>query len=464
MKSIFLRLFFLFVLLFILVCISATHVFSQCLTAPTASCNSSGPLVTANETLNSGTTKWYYGSAATFNSLTLNGGTLIICGNLTIDKFYMDSGKIFVQPGARFVIGSGIGYGLGLKGNSYLYNYGTLEILRNLSFENGWATAAKPNVLINATTNAVLKMNNQYFVINNAYSWFVNKGRAYFHGIITDPQASPRSVCMGKSSETVMTVLYNKVKNSYYAPDPYACLSVSEFSQLWDTLSNANPFIHVCLGLTHKLDSTCIPYGCKPSWGLADIFRRCGGCAAIQILSNNFISFYQEQKGNGNMLYWEIQNSIASATYTIEVSVDGKNFSALYPPLPANADGSPHYSQQVDAAFTGTSYYRIKYLDTVAGFSTYSAIIKVRNQLPAGVLVYPNPFADHIFISLPGNYSAADINIADMYGRILVRSHFSQQAGRWQLNLPAQLPPGVYRIIIAAGKERWVQKIIKANR
>ena len=39
--------------------------------------------------------------------------------------------------------------------------------------------------------DGAVQMNNQYFVINNADSWFVNKGKAYFHGIITDPQSSP---------------------------------------------------------------------------------------------------------------------------------------------------------------------------------------------------------------------------------------------------------------------------------
>ena len=44
----------------------------------------------------------YYGATTTHNMLTLKGGTLIVCGNLTIDKFYMDSGKIYVRLGRRF--------------------------------------------------------------------------------------------------------------------------------------------------------------------------------------------------------------------------------------------------------------------------------------------------------------------------------------------------------------------------
>ena len=121
----------------------SSQIQAQCISAPSPpDCNGTESLVTDNETINAGVDRWFYGAAATFGSLTMNGGTLTVCGDLTIDRFYMDSGTIYVRPGARFVIGSGIGAGLILKGHSYLYNYGTFEIQRNLSLDNGWASPA----------------------------------------------------------------------------------------------------------------------------------------------------------------------------------------------------------------------------------------------------------------------------------------------------------------------------------
>lgn len=71
---------------FLLLFFSVHKIFSQCLIAPSPpDCTGTEALLVDDETLNTGTTKWYYGGAVTMNSLTLNGGTLIVCGDLTID-------------------------------------------------------------------------------------------------------------------------------------------------------------------------------------------------------------------------------------------------------------------------------------------------------------------------------------------------------------------------------------------
>ncbi len=453
-----------FMYLAVFLCLVITplpHLFGQCLTAPTASCNPGGPLVTNGEVLNAGTTKWYYGPVATYNMLTLKGGTLVVCGDLTIDKFYMDSGKIFIQPGARFVIGNGEGAGLPLRGNSYFYNYGTFEVLRNLSFENGWASPAKPNVLINAGTGSILKMNNQYFVINNANSWFVNKGKAYFHGLITDPQASARSVCLGKGSETKMTVLYNKVKNSYFAPEPFACVNVSEFSQLWDTLCNANPYINMCLGLTHRTDSTCMPWGCKPNWGMCNLFRGCVSCATIQVLPTGFISFYAEQHPDGNALYWRMENPSATGRFDVETSSDSRQFSTLHSFAANNPQPIAEYAWFDAVIRTGINYYRVKYVDTASKFTAYTAVIKAIQKPSSAVRVYPNPFHDRLLLSVPGELASVQVRIINAQGQLIGQQQARLPGNKWELKLPPSMAAGIYFISIAAGGKCWKQKIIK---
>ena len=454
----------LFMYLVIVLCLACTplsHLFSQCLTAPMATCTNTEPLVTDGEVLNAGTTKWYYGPVAAYNMLTLKGGTLIVCGNLTIDKFYMDSGKIFVQPGARFVIGNGEGAGLVLRGHSYFYNYGTLEVLRNLSLENGWASPSKPNVVINAIPASVFKMNNQYFVINNANSWFVNKGKAYFHGIITDPQDSVGSVCLGKGSETVMTVLYNKVKNSYFAPEPSACVSVSEFSQLWDTLATANPYINVCLGLTHRIDSTCIPFGCKPSWGMANIFNGCVSCGSIHVLPTRFTSFYAAQHPGGNTLYWNMENPSSTGIFYIETSADGRQFKEFHSVAADKQNNTGFYTYPDAIVRTGLNYYRIKYADTASKFITYSPVAIAVQKPPSSLQVYPNPFSDRLFVSLPGNYPVATATIANAFGDEISSPQLVRSGNQWQVRIPGRVPAGIYILTILAGDHVWKRKIVK---
>ncbi len=438
--------------------------FGQCMTAPTvASCTGTEPIVADGEVLNAGTTKWYYGAVATYNMLTLKGGTLVVCGNLTIDKFYIDSGKIFIQPGARFVIGNGEGAGLVFRGHCYLYNYGTLEILRNLSLEDGWASPSKPNVVINASSTSLFKMNNQYFVINNANSWFVNKGKAYFHGIITDPQSSPRSVCLAKGTETRMTVLYNKVKNSFYAPEPSACVSVSEFSQLWDTLSTLNPYITMCLGLTHRTDSTCMPWGCKPNWGMAVLFRGCVGCGSIHVLPARFISFSAEQHPDGNALYWKMENTSASGKFYVEISDDGRFFNTLSSFTANEQEYIVDYAWFDAIVRTGPHYYRIRYTDTSSKLTIYSDIARAVQKPSPSVRVYPNPFRDRLFISLPLHSSRINVLVCNSLGQQVLKQELIRSGENWQLHMPGILPPGIYFLHIDAGNRSWKDKIIKRS-
>ncbi len=268
----------------------------QCLVAPPLEdCNGTEPLLTDNETLVVGAKKWFYGAAATYNSVTLRGGTLIVCGNLTFTNFTMDSGTIVIRPGAWLRIGGGAG--IILRGNSSIYNHGTFECLSNLSLDPTWATPAKPNVVINATPSSFFKMSNQYFVINNANSFFVNRGRAEFWGIITDYGAGMNSVCQGRFAEIKMAVLYNNRKDTYDSPEGASCVSVFQYSQFRDTLTNSHN-LNICLSAGHNSDASCIPFGCKPNaWGTPHIFQFCDLCSGITLLRKDPV-----QPSNNNNL------------------------------------------------------------------------------------------------------------------------------------------------------------------
>jgi hypothetical protein len=257
--------------------------FSQCIIPPPLdSCSGTEPALPDNELLGVGNKKWYYGAATTYNSVTLRGGTLVVCGDLTFTNFTMDSGTIVIRPGGRLRIGGGAG--IVLRGHSYIYNYGIFECTSNLSLDPTWATPAKPNVVINATPGSFFKMSNQYFTINNANSFFVNRGRAEFWGLITDFGAGAGAVCLGRFSEIRMAVLYNNRRHTYIAPEGAACVNVYQYSQFRDTLTRSMN-INVCLGATHVSDASCIPHGCRPNaWGTPNIFNFCDQCTGLQLL------------------------------------------------------------------------------------------------------------------------------------------------------------------------------------
>jgi hypothetical protein len=268
----------LFTLAFLqLVCHSS---FSQCKTAPPLeACLGTEATVSDNETLLNGIKKWYYGATATFGQLTMRGGTLVVCTDLTINVLNMDSGTIVIRPGAKLTAGGG-GGGMIWRGGCAIYNHGRLEITSNLSFEGPYATTARPNILMNVTAASSSRAFN-YFVINNPFSFFVNNGLAEVHGIITDNNAVAGSVCLGPTSQLKQTVLINKVKDTYIAPYGYACVSVYQLSQFADTLTD-HPHVLVCLSAGH----TSVTGGSnKPNaWGAANVFQNCNSCAEMTLL------------------------------------------------------------------------------------------------------------------------------------------------------------------------------------
>jgi len=447
--------YFLSLLLFFL----SLSSFSQCLTSlPPPDCLGTEPVVTDGETLNGGTTKWYYGPAATISTLTLNGGTLVVCGDLTVDKFYMDKGTVFIRQGGRFVIGSGIGSGLQLKGDCSIYNYGTCEVRRNLSLENN-ATAITPNRVVNALSSSVFKMPNQYFVINNAYSWFVNNGTAEFWGIITDVQAAAGSVCLGNGSKTRMAILINKVANSYISPSGNSCVNVYQMSEFYGKLTSS-PALFACLGSGHTSSTSCIPFGCTPNnWGSAQVFTNCAGCAAITALTIQFTSFTATQEtGVFNKLQWQVNTEITDGYFAILRSADGENYETI--------DSVPVkqaiFFNAVDKnPLQGNNYYMIRYINSRTGMVINSKMAKVFSETIAGFSLYPVPFDNKFYVGfIPGTHPEKII-LTDVSGRnIRIRSIIREEARLVEVVVLDKIQPGIYIIHMQADNKNIVAKTI----
>ncbi|WP_276502150.1 T9SS type A sorting domain-containing protein [Terrimonas pollutisoli] len=452
-KASFLFLFFLFTKPFFLS--------AQCLTAlPPPACDGTEPLLTDNETLNTGNTKWYYGATVMMNSLTLNGGTLVVCGDLSITQFYMNSGTIYVRPGARLVITSGIGAGLVLRGNSYIYNYGTCEIQRNLSLDNG-ATSVNPNLVINATPSSVFKMSNQYFVINNPYSWFVNNGNAEFWGIITDPQAATGSVCMGNGSNTRMAVLINKVIDTYTVPSGNACLQVYQFSQFYNRLTNSSG-LYACLGASHSSDASCIPWGCQPNnWGAAQVFSNCNNCNGFFVLPVQFKSFNTVATVDGNKLNWQLAAAAPVGIFVVKRSANGVNYHIIDSVTGGNSNATS-FSFIDKTPLPGNNYYMITYIDPTTGRTFYSKAAKIQNRSHSQITVHPIPFDNIFFITYAAGMCPEKIILTDMAGRnISITKSRLDTANQLKISVLDHIESGVYIIHMMTKTNHFAQTIFK---
>ncbi|MGN6165822.1 MAG: T9SS type A sorting domain-containing protein [Flavisolibacter sp.] len=425
---------------------------SQCLTPPLfPDCTGTDPLVASNEALTISQTKWYYGASATLSNVKLQGGTLIVCSDLTINDLVLDSGTIVVKAGAKLIVSNGAG--LVMKGGCAIYNWGTFQCLGNIVMDWGTASTSRPNIIINATTSAVWQMPNQYFVINNPYSWFVNMGTASFHGIITDPQAAKGSVCLGNASQVNMMVLYNKAKLPYVVPNGMACVSVSQYSQFYDTLTN-NPNLNICLSSYHTSDASCTPWGCKPNaWGGAQVMLNCSSCASsFTVLP---IKFEFVRLTPYNEIQWKVNETTAIRLFYVQCSFDGIHFNAVDSVQPNNSGA---YVRKYSLNESDIHYYRIQAI-TANGSSLFSTIIKSLPEYKTST-VFPNPFKDQVTVLLPGAKTINGITLTDILGRKLKIKEYDLSSSSIKISIP-DLPKGVYMLQVKNKNELHFFKLQK---
>ena len=400
------------------------------------------PLVTASETLLNSQTKWFYGTATTLSNIQLKGGQLIVSGNLTLDNFNFESGELIITAGSSVLITNATG--LVLRGKCSIYNFGTFQCLGNIVMDYGLTSAVTPNVIINATPASVFKMSNQYFVINNPWSRFVNMGTADFHGIITDPGASAGSVCLGDTSVTSMRVLYNNAKNSYIVPSGNACLSVQLYSQFKDTLTK-NSNLYVCLGASHYSDSSCIPWGCKPNaWGPARLVKNCSTCELFKwVLPLKFSQAVVRKENNYNLIQWQTNRNALLHEQRIEKSTDGIDFSPLRETIVEMKDGFQIIDREIQE---GTTWYKISTLSTENKLSSDVKLLTVRRE-NISTLVYPNPCTDHLTIRLAKQLDNPQVTVVNDHGQ-KVRNLVSQKFNNLIRLQSSSLPPGNYYLTI----------------
>lgn len=431
---------------------------SQCLTAPPPpACTGTEPALADNETLGSGVTKWYYGATATINSLTIQGGTLVVCGDLTIDKFYITTGTIFVRPGARFVIGSGLGSGLILNGGCAIYNYGTMDVQRNLSLENG-ATPSTPNIIINATRTSIFRVPFQYFVINSTYSWFVNNGLSEFGGLITDQYSTASSVCLGSTSIMRMSTLINKTANSYVVSDGAACVYVSQTSVFNNRLTNS-PSLYACLSSSHSSYSGC--GGCPANnWGAGHVVTGCTSCSALGVLGTEFIDLSVATISAGNKLSWQMTGSSQPGIFSIERSTDGLHYSTLSDiPVIENTAASFNYIDK--SPVPGYNYYMIKYINSDKT-TIKSKPVRVSSLPPDGFTIHPMPFERTFSITFSKEIKPEKVIITDITGKnINIKYTIDSYAGNIEVDVLEQISDGIYIVHVRSDKNTMARTIFK---
>lgn len=387
-------------------------------------CSGGNGAATNGANINSGNIYWFSGGPSTFSSLNLSGGTLRICGNLTVTSMIINSGTLVIEQGGILNISGTFNIS-----NLTLINRGTLNINGSITLQGTAST------IFNDLSTSYLSINGS-LVINNA-SAIVDRGIFTINGSLT-LQGSGNTICLQNNAIFSVSTFTNNVANSitYAGSGASACFSVSGSATLNSSFTASNK-ISVCK--TASASST--------GWGSAIVVNGCTSCATILALTID--DLVAARKLGDIVLQWSTRGAIHEGDiFFVERSLDGSGYETITS-VTARDDVSTYTA--IDHNLTAPKqYYRIRTV-TASGNTVYSIVALagtgITEEQP--FTVYPNPSGPNgrVNIRLTGNTAGATSNVSlmDATGRIVQYAKYPLSPGSNVLTLRLQhLPPGVY--------------------
>jgi hypothetical protein len=193
--------------------------------------------------------------------------------------------------------------------------------------------------------------------------------------------------------------------------------------------------------------------------------------STTRLLPVSITSFTGAKKATVNELSWVTANEVNNAGFTLQRSVDGRNFPKIgfvaTKAANGNSNGNISYSFTDVAPIAGTNYYRLQQQDK-DGKTSYSAVVTLqgsRNGALALQVVYPNPVESllNTVITSPKN-DRITLVVMDLAGKVLLQNNQQLVAGDNNLQLQVgNLTSGTYLVkaICADGCETMVKQFIK---
>ena len=163
------------------------------------------------------------------------------------------------------------------------------------------------------------------------------------------------------------------------------------------------------------------------------------------------------------LLNWSTVQEVNAASYVVERSADGINFTAIGN-IPAAGSGNnavKEYYTLTDSTpvLNGINYYRIRMVDK-SGNITYSVIRSVSFNITNSVIISPNPAKGKLNVTIAGNTQVVQLHLINALGQIVQKN---SMAGQYQQLDISRLAAGVYflNIVTSDGhRYRFASKVI----
>ncbi|HVU54422.1 MAG TPA: hypothetical protein VHD83_05175 [Puia sp.] len=391
--------------------------------------------LTVNANITSGTTYSDRGtSGANFSGVSVNGGTLVLCGNTTFTDLSFNSGIIYIKAGAQITFNTTIpGATFNGSGNAF-YNFGMAAF----------------NLDVACNQNGVV-YNEQAATIAINGSLTINQGNFYNNGVVTansttiNVQAPAGAICLGPLSSTNVTSILN---NSATDPVTYqgtgsGCIGYGgSFTGTKPITASSNVIICVLPGASSP-DPAVI--------GSAHVQDPCTSCNAA--LPLKLVSFTGKEIGTEAQLQWITAMEYDLRYFVVEKSTDGRVFQSI-DTIPAHNQPSSYiFNTRIDT----TTLFRLKMVD-IDGKFTYSAIVVMGSPAPGlQLLLLSNPILSsgvNVSIDVPGDQQG-QMSIMDDLGRVLKKVPVSLKKGRNDLRLDLTgISGGHYFLFFMAGSNK----------
>lgn len=424
--------------------------------APNGACI--GTTATDGANINTGQTFSYSGAATTFSSVNLNGGTLQVCGTLTIQNLNFNAGSIVVMGGGNLTVG-----GLNLNTGSAVTNHGTITINGSLNvggtdgmFVN-YGTANITSSIALSTTTADLVNASPTAVINAPNSVMSLSGEMVNLGqmnVLTLDINGGSDICLGPGSQVNTDGLVNNDLDGVIVRPvgSNACIRYTGNALLNNDLT-AESNLLVC-------QATGATTSGAGGFGAAIVTPDCPSCS--QVLPVVLRSFQALITGRQIRVSWTSSSEDNVEGYGLEQSADGNHFSQVVFIPAKHMPALYQYSIPLQASV----FLRLRMQDR-DGKAAHSKIIYVRSddasQDRLKILCSPCS-GDQLSVRLiTREAQQGRLLISNFSGQVLKAVNIKLEAGQQDCMIPVTgMAAGVYTVLFTGsryniGPVRWMK-------
>jgi beta-glucanase (GH16 family) len=144
---------------------------------------------------------------------------------------------------------------------------------------------------------------------------------------------------------------------------------------------------------------------------------------------------------------WATATEINNNYFTVERSIDGRNFTTIATVFAnGNSNSVKNYQVKDNAPASGINYYRLTQVDKDGKATVFEVKTIVVGNVATSLRVFPNPVTNNRLqiVSNGTNASHLKVQILSMQGKVLLDNTLPALAGNINLQLPTTIAKGLY--------------------